>query len=239
MASALILLVQHTVVVSILPWLAVWLWSIFGAALVWVGIRGVRSAVRTLAAIERQGDAISRLAAETGQLVRLSADAARAAAVNAQALLDSGRAWIVLEPAVSGRADTLTVTVRAVNLGRSPAQIVDQSAAVQVLDGHETLPESPAYESPARDDLHPVPSRWVGPSSEFTAYTYYCGSLATEHPQIFAEIREGKKRLVLAGVVRYRDTLSEAPRESRYCYWIFGGQTGVIPFGPPAWNLLI
>lgn len=239
MALNPILFFQSTIVVSALPWPAVWLWTLFGAILVWVGVRGVRAAVRTLAAMERQADALSRQAAELRELTRLSADGARTAASNAQALINSGRAWMVLEPALSGRAETLTVNVRAVNLGRSPAQIVGHSAMVQVMDAQETLPETPAYESSAGADPHPAPTRWVGPSSDFTAYTYYCGSLAAENPQVFRDIREGKRRLVLAGVVRYRDTQSETVHESRYCYWIFGTPSGVNLFGPSAWNLLI
>lgn len=238
MTLSLFLLVQPAIAVSALPWFAVWLWSLLGILLVWAAIRGVRAAVRALAAIERQAKALSRQAAELRELSRLSADTSRAAAATAQALINSGRAWIVLEPSVSGRADTLTVNIRALNLGRSPAQIVSQSAAIRVLDSHEALPETAAYESPAEENSHPVPSRWVGPSAEFTAYTYYCGSLATENPQAFRDIREGKSRLILAGVVRYRDTLSETLHESRYCYWVFGTANGVSAFGPPAWNRL-
>lgn len=229
---------QAAIVVSAVPWFAIWLWSLLGAALVWVGWRGIGAAVRTLAAVERQAEALSRQAVELRDLTRLTADTARSAAATTQALVHSARAWIVLEPSISGRAETLTVDVRAINLGRSPAQIVSQSADAQVLDAHETLPDAPPQEFEAHSGSHPVPVRWIGPSADFTACTYYCGSLAAERPQEFREIRDGKKRLVLAGVVRYRDTTSEEVRESRYCYSIFAAGGGLSAFGPTAWNRL-
>lgn len=140
---------------------------------------------------------------------------------------------------VSGRLETLTVTIKAMNMGRSPAQIVDELATAQVLPAGQPLPATPPYETGRQGGTAGVPMRWVGPSTEFTTYTYYCGSLASEAPEVFREVREGRKRRVVTGVVRYCDTRSDSVHESRYCYWIFGtAGAGGTMHGPAAYNLL-
>src|SRR5258705_405357 len=116
-----------TFLLAVPPWWDV-AWSTW--ALVFVGLGGTVAAAWTLRTIRRQTAAIESQVAEvkstSRQTDRLIEEATRqsiAAKRSADAIINSERAWIHLELA---RESPLRAnyTLRAVNLGRTPSQII-------------------------------------------------------------------------------------------------------------------
>jgi hypothetical protein len=77
---------------------------------------------------------------------------------------------------------------------------------------------------------------WVHPGGSMpVGERYYTTAVTNMLPGLWDELRSGKKKLWLYGVVRYRDKVSSDIHETRFCCWkspangvnlIMGGPSG-------------
>jgi hypothetical protein len=99
----------------------------FTGILIAVGIFGVRAAYKTLKAIEAQNAHIEK--------------SANAALLNAQAVINSERPWIIVLPEKSNNG----YRFRAINSGRTPADVISYSAEAVCMNSVKELPTEPVY----------------------------------------------------------------------------------------------
>jgi len=140
--------------------------------------------------------------------------AANAALLNAQAVINSERPWIVPKAAIVGGAFVVT----GENRGRTPALILSSWGRYIFTDNPDGLPEPPEYTD----------------GSQLVEYTFLTGDdppfTAWQHPNLKHRFAPGKPEWVeghlvyFYGRVRYADpSITNHPKtgvvyESRWCY---------------------
>jgi hypothetical protein len=111
---------------------------LFTGALVTIGSLGIRSANETLKAIELQ---VVEMRAQT----RVNEKVAEVARINAEAVVNSERALILVSHNAPAGSDTWDFKFKATNYGRSPAEIHWIFFEPIPLGREDTLPEWPPY----------------------------------------------------------------------------------------------
>ena len=154
---------------------------------------------------------------QTGRLIeeaRISADAAKA---SADALVNSERAWLMIdvEPFQSERVPIFTsaddttamLDVIATNAGRSPAWIIQHFQRFQIL---ETIPAVPDFEKDKTGDIYsiPVAPRWSIYRSK------RCELTAEGHRTDY-----DRKQAIVHGLIRYRDIFGK-DRWTTYGFYV-------------------
>ena len=140
--------------------------------------------------------------------------AAKAALLNAQAVINSERPWIVPKAAIVGGAFVVT----GENRGRTPALILSSWGRYIFTDNPDDLPEPPEYTD----------------GSQLVEYTFLTGDdppfTAWQHPNLKHRFAPGKPEwaeghlVYFYGRVRYADpSITNHPKtgvvyESRWCY---------------------
>jgi len=172
-------------------------------ALVVVGLGGTVAALWTLRLVRRQANDTKT--------------AAEAALLNAQALINSERAWIFCQ---WKRFGTMEFALSIKNFGRTPACIIDVVQKEEFVDllplaDSHTLPQVPDYGPETRlSVIRVLPPNEVWSSPEW----HTSSSFLPE--QMLEEIRTSRKRHFIYGVVRYRDLLQSSEiHETRFCYF--------------------
>jgi hypothetical protein len=119
-------------------------------ALVLVGIAGIITAVYTLKVLSRQAVSMRRQTTLLRRSVlwsrrsaRAAKESADAALLNAQAVINAERPWIVVT--VERKAETDTFIFKGKNLGRTPAAIMSDWTEHRFADDPENLPVPPQY----------------------------------------------------------------------------------------------
>jgi hypothetical protein len=211
-------------------WIA---WAAF-IVLAVLGYVGIMLALSTLRKIERQ-----TAAAEAAAMA--AHNSAQAALLNAQAIIDSERPWILITVEPSMQVDNGFV-VTATNRGRSPAQIVSTSEQVMIAADETDLPRKSEQDN--REPIAPkmpvilLPDESTGlkPFSRADARGY------CESDEQFARIEGWEEKIFLFGRVVYRDLI--APPETQFhqtdwcCWYIHGRQkSGLVIAGPPEYNM--
>jgi hypothetical protein len=198
-----------------------------------VGYVGIMLAVSALKKIERH-----TAAAETAALA--AADAARAALLHAQLIVNAERPWLTVgvEP-TPGVENSFNVT--ATNRGRSPAlltSMLDQS--VFALD-EAHLPAAPTWN--ATESNVPSAPIVVLPGEFVSVKTIKRGdaSALCGSEEKFKSIESWNERLYLYGKVEYNDLISppgnEAHETGWCCWYIHGRQkSGLAIAGPPEYH---
>lgn len=216
---------------------APWTWHdrvLWGAELVLVvlGYLGVILALRTLKNIQRQTD-FGVSAAQA------ALQCANAALESSQAIVDSGRPWIVItvEP-------LLTVEhgfkVMATNRGRTPARIMAKNDCVKVVQDETRLPAAPDYESGKSATpfepiiLLPGESAGIRPFRRSDVRSY-CAS-----DDQFRRVEKWEEKIYVYGRVVYRDLISpmdQPNHETDWCCWyVYGDKDALVIAGPPEYN---
>lgn len=164
-------------------------------------------------------------------------DVAKAASLNAQAVINAERPWLVIATFFDkDRPELCRFGCR--NQGNTPAKIISVSAQIGFIDRPDHLPVSPGYSSPvAMPDLTLIVStdsfpigHGVNPRSVIQG---------TEHEVLVLSAREF---LVYFGNVIYRDTLypessREGLHETRWCFiYQLGGDKMFLRGGPAEYN---
>lgn len=201
-------------------------------ALVSIGAVGVRSANRTLKAIERQ---VVEMKAQT----LINGEVAAATKINAEAVINSERAVLLVSHNAPPGPDTWIFKFEATNHGRSPAEIVWTFFEPTPLGRDEPLPEWPIYERPEGHIF--MHREWVRSGGSVpVGEGYYAEAVANMVPGLWEELRSGKRKLWLYGVVRYRDKVSSDIHETRFCYWKSPANgVNLIMGGPSRYNDVI
>ena len=228
---------QQIVVTSPPAEAAPWTWHdkiLWGAELVLVvlGYTGVVLALRTLKNIQRQ--------TEFGvQAAQAALQCANASLESSQAIVDSGRPWIVVtvEP-------FLTVEhgfkVMATNRGRTPARIMAKNDCVKVVQDETKLPQAPDYESGKSATpfepiiLLPGESAGIRPFRRSDVRSH-CAS-----EDQFRRLERWEEKLFVYGRVVYRDLISpmdQPNHETDWCCWyVYGDKDALVIAGPPEYN---
>ena len=216
---------------------APWTWHdqvLWGALLVLVvlGYIGVLLSLRILKNIQRQ--------TEFGvSAAQAALQCANAALESSQAIVDSGRPWIVItvEP-------FLTVEhgfkVMATNRGRTPARILAKADCVKVATDETKLPAAPDFDSGKSATpfepiiLLPGESAGVRPFRRSDVRSY-CAS-----DEQFRRVEKWEEKLFMYGRVIYRDLISpldQPNHETDWCCWyVYGDKDALVIAGPPEYN---
>jgi hypothetical protein len=165
------------------PW-----WSPFWSnwAIVLVGLGAAVVALRTLSQISEQ-------AVQTR-------NAADAATLNAQAIINFERPWITIRAECIG----FRITVAAVNEGRTPAEVTLHVGKQCVILAEESLPVQPIYPTGSSLD-----ESILSPSSP-PVCVFLCEVDIWNSDELLEAINSGQKALFIMGHILYRSTLHKA-----------------------------
>jgi hypothetical protein len=199
-----------------------------------LGYAGIMLALSMLRKIERQ-TAASEAAAVAAQ------NSAQAALLNAQAIIDAERPWILITVEPSLHVEN-GFTVTATNRGRSPAQIVSTTEQVKIAADETRLGKK--SESDHREPVLPKTPIILlpGESTGLKPFSRADARGFCESDEQFARIESWEEKMYLFGRVVYRDLI--APAETQFhqtdwcCWYIHGRQkSGLVIAGPPEYNL--
>jgi len=202
--------------------------------LAFVGYAGIMLGLSTLKKIERH-TAAAEAAAEA------ALNSAQAALLNAQAIIDAERPWILITVEPSLHVEN-GFTVTATNRGRSPAQVVSTTEQVTIVADESQLPAK--TEAEHREPVSPrVPVILLpGESMGLNPFSRADARGFCESDEQFARIESWEEKIYLFGRVVYRDLI--APPETQFhqtdwcCWYIHGRQkSGLVIAGPPEYNL--
>lgn len=225
------------VVNSAPPQPAPWTWHdrvLWGANLILVvlGYTGVMLALRTLKNIQRQTE--FGVAAAQAAL-----QCANAALESSQAIVDSGRPWIVIsvEPFMTQENG---FKVMATNRGRTPARITAKSDCAKIAADETKLPETPDYGSGKSTTpfepiiLLPGEAAGIRPFRRSDVHPL-CAS-----DEEFKRVEKWEEKLFIYGRVSYRDLISpldQPDHETAWCCWYaYGEKDALVIAGPPQYN---
>jgi hypothetical protein len=222
----------HITVVN--PFPTVLPWSLheqiaWGANLVLVilGYVGIMMALSLLKKIERQ----TRYAEAAAEAATASA---QAALLNARAIVDSERPWILITVEPS-RSIENSFTVMASNRGRAPAKIIASEKLTRIAVDEKHLLGSPEYKNV--EGARPAPIILL--PGESTPIQPFCRDDVRglcDSEERYRRIETWEEKVFLFGKVSYRDLISPADgevHETNWCCWYIHGRhnSGLIMAG--------
>jgi hypothetical protein len=174
--------------------------------LLFAGIVGIVVAVRTLKAIEQQ--------AKDGTVAATAAkDGAKAALLNAQAVITAERPWLMV---THFNLANSAFSIHAVNHGRSPAKLIFVALSfrcVNILDHGDNFPQQPTYE-----DNQLANEVWIVEHQDLDILQFDVNQqLVNIGIVAFGELYSGERQHFIWGIVKYRSIGGEE-YESRFCY---------------------
>jgi hypothetical protein len=216
---------------------APWTWHdkvLWGANLILVvlGYTGVMLALRTLKGIQRQTE--FGVAAAQAAL-----QCANAALESSQAIVDSGRPWIVIsvEPFMTQENG---FKVMATNRGRTPARITAKSDCAKIAADETKLPEMPNYGSgKSTTPFEPI-ILLPGESAGIRPFRRSDVRPLCASDEEFKRVEKWEEKLFIYGRVAYRDLISpldQPDHETAWCCWYaYGEKDALVIAGPPLYN---
>jgi len=197
-----------------------------------VGYAGMMMALSALKKIERQ-----TIAAETS--ASAAAVAAQAALLNAQAIIDSERPWLLITVEPSTRIEN-SFAVIATNRGRTPAMILTTEEGVKFAIDETHLPSNPEYgdASAPRVPMILLP----GESTGIKAFSRDEGRRICESEERFKRVANWEEKAFIYGKVVYKDLIAPKDKqlhETTWCCWYIHGRqkSGLVLAGPPEYNM--
>jgi hypothetical protein len=217
-------------------------------ALVLVGIGGVIAALVTLCIIKQQTRHIARQAQsmryQTTHLrnsVIQARRGAKAALLNAQAVLNSERPWILIPtksefseieqpllfPKLPGEFRISYCNVWIKNFGRTPAEIIEQKIRLAIGEELQAIPDPAIYESKeaTQENYSFPPNDKMVVQATFDPDGFIS---ADDLAQITSKVKK-TKYIWLCGYFKYRDTFGRINGpiyETRICYrWVYDAQS--------------
>ncbi|MGA2850031.1 MAG: hypothetical protein ABSE46_13620 [Terracidiphilus sp.] len=232
--------VQQPHVVAAPPIVAPTPWLIrdqiaWGANLVLVvlGYVAIMLALSTLKKIERGSQSVELAAAA-------AADSAQAALLNAQAIMDAGRSWLLVSVVPSPEIEN-SFAVMATNRGRTPARIVGTAEQVRFAIDETHLARTPEY--PSEDLTAPVVPIILlpGESAEIKPFSREDLKSICDSEERLRSIENWEVKVYLYGKVIYRDLTAPPDKpthETAWCCWYIHGRqkSGLVFAGPPDYN---
>jgi hypothetical protein len=210
-----------------------------------VGIVGTIVALSTLGAIKKQAEIMGEHRTSLEQLATAASDNAKAALLNAEALINAERPWIMVQikkHAPENNASKATFQFIAFNFGKTPARIVycdePQTECLTNPDNELTIP--PNYRSGVL-----FRERFLAPRDNFAIGTLNPSAANIEMDMATAarnrNVSVEAMRLVAYGKIEYRDGVSPCLHKTSFCYMhtgeddFIGGE--LILCGPREYNL--
>lgn len=159
---------------------------------------------------------------------------AKAAWLNAQAVINSERPWIVV---TVEKADRYHFLFKATNVGRTPAKLISIHGEVLVVPQGEQLPEVLQYGPEKSLRINPR----IFPPAVFRLIDECFINAILDRCR--KDLEQGTSRMFLVGKVVYSDVFpsmegaNTALHETRWGYFLPGGEgIPVANFCPPAYN---
>jgi len=218
---------------------APWLWreqitwgaNLVLAVLAYVGIMLALSVLRKIERQTRSAEAAASAAAVSAQ----------AALLNAQAIIDSERPWLLItvEPSVGAENSFI---VMATNRGRTPASIVAMSEQIRIAIDDSHLPSPPEF-----DKGQPAPPLvpiilLPGEASGIKSFSRDEVRAVCDSEVQFKRVQNWDDKVFLYGKIIYRDLIASADKqmhETSWCCWYIHGRqkSGLVTAGPSGYNL--
>lgn len=162
-------------------------------------------------------------------------DAAVAAREGVEIAAAAQRAWLLITGDPNEGFDSWLFSFKVTNYGVSPAEILWTQLCFKTLSPIVDLPNLPTYTSNEGNVF--VNRRWLAPRESLTIDEFHSYGVFQDDPNLFEDLRSGRKRLWLYGIVRYRDTISKDVHETRFCYWrSVQPKVNLVMAGPPGYN---
>jgi hypothetical protein len=198
-----------------------------GVMLAFAGVIGVCFAYRTLRTLQHQTIATRK--------------AAEAARLNAQAVINAERPWVVVTEKREGTAGIASIFYSRVR-GRTPAIIISNWADHIYVDDPQHLPIPPRYgDEGAVFAAQPLVTSDDTPSIAFQFSSDLTLKALTEEKR--SRINYMEEWLCVYGRVRYTDLLAKDAQgrpvvhETRWCYVYYPSEPGTfVKDGPPVYN---
>jgi len=198
-----------------------------------LGYAGIMMALSLLKKIERQ-------ASYAEAAIDVAATSARAAYLNAQAVVNAERPWILITVEPSRSAEN-SFTIIATNRGRSPARITATAEQAIIAVDERYLPFTPEYDrEESKTPLVPI-ILVPGESTPIKPFSREEVKALCDSEERFRRIETWEEKLYLYGKVVYLDLIStpeNQAHESNWCCWYIHGRqnSGLVLAGPPAYN---
>jgi hypothetical protein len=198
-----------------------------------LGYVGIMIALSVLKKIERQTRS-SETAATAAAL------SAQAALLNAQAVIDAERPWLLIsvEPSV-GQENAFIVTVT--NRGLTPASIAATSEQIRIAVDETHLPAAPEYDkSEPTPPLVPI-ILVPGETSGIKTFSREEARGVCESDERFKKVENWDEKIFIYGKVIYRDLIAPPDKqthETSWCCWYIHGRqkSGLVISGPEGYN---
>jgi hypothetical protein len=189
--------------------------------LVIVGMGGVFVAIFTLKSIHHQAVQMRKQTTILNESADATKRAADAALLNAQAVIDADRAWIMLDSfqpegkdfweivrknALSANPVPTYVVVRFKNCGRTPAWLIESTVKLETSEMNSSKFSFDYGELFTRADGEPITPGESTPPVQVQLEPIRAEYLTVDD---MVAIQEGREFLYLYGVLRYRDVFSE------------------------------
>jgi hypothetical protein len=168
---------------------------------------------------------------------------AKAALLNAKAIIGAERAWIVVRE-VEGRPTQnyqtrmpdVCVSIHFTNKGRSPAFLLEGECKYAVCPRGTMLPAVSDLDWKPSKDINQRPGICIQPGEEYHLRNIKCGIVIPDMQRLY----EGEEVLWVYGMLNYRDVFGRL-QETWYCYrWESHNDTEFIPQwipdGPAGYN---
>lgn len=187
-----------------------------------VGIVGTCAAIKTLKQIKRQADTLVEHAEHFDNLASAAATNAVAAKASADALMNSDRAWLLVDMVetkltfleaqwVAGCPSPIYFTYRIRNYGKTPAQIYSIMTRYDLDTSRDTPPRTDIYHA-----YTPEHYPWIlPPGRKHIGSQHLNGAWLTG--QQFNEVKNRAAFLWAYGVIFYRDVYGR-DLHTRFCY---------------------
>jgi hypothetical protein len=160
--------------------------------------------------------------------------------LNAQAIVDSGRPWLLTTVKPSADAEN-SFAVIATNHGRSPARIVGTMEQITFAVDETHLPKTPEYLSEEMTaPLVPI-ILLPGESAEIKPFSRDDLNAICDSEERLRSVENWEEKVYIYGKVAYRDLVAPPDKlthETAWCCWYIHGRqkSGLVFAGPAEYN---
>jgi hypothetical protein len=163
--------------------------------------------------------------------VKSAEDSAKAARLNAQAIINAERAWLVV---VVDCPSPNTFRFRATNVGKTPAKVIAIRGEVTTVRRPNKLSLPLTYGE--YESLSSSPPCFLPPTASCTVFQCNIEELREKDFSVdewLQHLRMGFRDMFFHGKVKYFDTLeTDTPHETKWLYWVLPIQ-GALPIPDP------
>jgi len=198
--------------------------------------------ILTLLAVAEQARESAKATKAVRDSIPHQKNAADAALLNAQAVINSERPWVMVQTEVLPQQNSAKALfkLKAFNYGKSPAHILNcKGPKAELIEGGQTLPIPPEYGVWDWDKTFLAPKDGIPLGDLIDPWQVYKAGLG----RIIEEGRSISKDsfIVVYGLIEYSDGIAPKTYKTAFCYSLkrelpsdMGGT--LIPCGPPEYN---